>query len=58
MAKIKHHKKLEAIYRIEFAEEITGKSRYALWKRMQREEITLAETVKRYLIETLCNVRN
>lgn len=51
MAQIKHHKKLEAIYRIEFAEELTGKSRYALWKRMNREEITLSEAVRRYLTE-------
>lgn len=51
MAQLKERPKLKLIYQMELAQEITGKTKYAIKKKMQREEITLAEAIRRYLTE-------
>lgn len=41
----------KAIYQAELAEELTGKSIETIRKRMKRNKLTLAETIKLYLNE-------
>lgn len=53
MAQLKERPKFKSIYQMELAEEVTGKSRFAIRKMMERNEITLAEVVRRYIIENL-----
>ncbi len=50
--KIKDHKTYRAIYQLELAEEITGKTRKTLSQRMKRNHWTLANTIKAYLKQT------
>ena len=51
MARIAQHNRLKIFYQMELSEELTGKTRQTIAKRMKRNNWTLARTIKQYIKE-------